>query len=98
MAHEISIIVGRSDDDSGCPPVQSIMKTSTWLKDELHGSKIKKRFFGRAPWHRKDSVDSMSSVSSSVRDIIRDGTPPSTPRSDYRLSGACLLNPFALRG
>ncbi|KFA48694.1 hypothetical protein S40293_08521 [Stachybotrys chartarum IBT 40293] len=91
MVREMSLTVGRSDDDSGCPPVQSIMKTSTWLKDELHGSKIKKKFFGRAPWHHKDSVDSMSSVSSSVRDIIRDGTPPSTPRSDYRLSASAKL-------
>ncbi|KAH7319904.1 hypothetical protein B0I35DRAFT_223120 [Stachybotrys elegans] len=66
---------------------QSISKTGSW-KDERGNSKRGRKLFGRAPWHRKESHDTLSSVSSSVRDIIRAGTPPATPGTDKGLSAS----------
>ncbi|KAL7932757.1 hypothetical protein V8C35DRAFT_328348 [Trichoderma chlorosporum] len=58
---------------------QSISKTGTWFKDEFHTSKIGRKLFGKAPWHRKDSGDSFTSVSSSVRAVLKGKTPPASP-------------------
>lgn len=58
---------------------QNISKTGTWFKDELHTSKIGRKLFGRAPWHRKESADSFTSVSSSIRAVLKGKTPPATP-------------------
>ncbi|KAH6610559.1 hypothetical protein Trco_000579 [Trichoderma cornu-damae] len=66
---------------------QSISKTGTWFKDELHTSKIGRKLFGKAPWHRKESGDSFTSVSSSIRAVLKGKTPPATP-ANYGLSFA----------
>uniref|UniRef100_A0A0B7JPD7 Uncharacterized protein n=1 Tax=Bionectria ochroleuca TaxID=29856 RepID=A0A0B7JPD7_BIOOC len=59
-------------------------KSASWFKDEHGTSKFSKKiFFGKAPWHRKESGDSCSSVASSVREILRGSTPPGTPVSGY---------------
>ncbi|CAG9997448.1 unnamed protein product, partial [Clonostachys byssicola] len=59
-------------------------KSTSWFKDEHGTSKFSKKiFFGKAPWHRKESGDSCSSVASSVREILRGSTPPGTPVSGY---------------
>ncbi|EHK24879.1 uncharacterized protein TRIVIDRAFT_146649, partial [Trichoderma virens Gv29-8] len=58
---------------------QSISKTGTWFKDEFHTSKIGRKLFGRAPWHRKESGDSFASVSSSIRAVLKGKTPPASP-------------------
>lgn len=61
-------------------------KTGTWLREELGSSKITRKLFGKAPWHRKMSVETVSSVSSSVRDVLRGDTPPGTPIPDYTIA------------
>lgn len=58
---------------------QNISRSGTWFKDELHTSKIGRKLFGRAPWHRKESGDSITSVSSSIRAVLKGRTPPATP-------------------
>ncbi|PNY28640.1 Uncharacterized protein TCAP_01434 [Tolypocladium capitatum] len=58
---------------------QNISKRGTWFKDELGTSKISRKLFGRAPWHRKSSDGLFSSVASSVREVLQGGTPPATP-------------------
>ncbi|KAL9489101.1 hypothetical protein ACSS6W_001378 [Trichoderma asperelloides] len=58
---------------------QNISKTGTWFKDELHTSKIGRKLFGKAPWHRKESGESFTSVSSSIRAVLKGKTPPATP-------------------
>ncbi|CAH0048593.1 unnamed protein product, partial [Clonostachys solani] len=75
-------------DGKGCCQIpidklaQLNSKSTTWFKDEHGNSKFsKKSFFGKAPWHRKESGDSCSSVASSVREILRGSTPPGTPVS-----------------
>jgi hypothetical protein len=35
--------------------------------------------FGKAPWHRKESGETVSSVTSSVMEVLRPKTPPVTP-------------------
>lgn len=59
-----------------------LTKAGPWFKDESGTSKIKRKLFGKAPWHRKESGDSFSTVASSVREVLRGETPPSTPMSD----------------
>lgn len=58
---------------------QNISKTGTWFKDELQTSKIGRKLFSRAPWHRKESAGSFTSVSSSIRAVLKGKTPPATP-------------------
>ncbi|KAL7913196.1 hypothetical protein GGI35DRAFT_476997 [Trichoderma velutinum] len=58
---------------------QNISKTGTWFKDEFHTSKIGRKLFGRAPWYRKESGDSFTSVSSSIRAVLKGKTPPASP-------------------
>lgn len=64
---------------------QNISKTGTWFKDEFHTSKIGRKLFGRAPWHRKESGDSFTSVSSSIRAVLKGKTPPASPASPATL-------------
>ncbi|KAH8879192.1 hypothetical protein GQ53DRAFT_849761 [Thozetella sp. PMI_491] len=47
--------------------------------NERSTTKVGRKLFGKAPWHRKSSVDSGRSASSSVRDILKGRTPPVTP-------------------
>ncbi|RYC93343.1 hypothetical protein BFJ63_vAg3940 [Fusarium oxysporum f. sp. narcissi] len=51
--------------------VLQITKTGSWLKDDVGKPKLRRRLFGRAPWARKESADSFSSVSSSMREILK---------------------------
>ncbi|KAF4335947.1 hypothetical protein FBEOM_10216 [Fusarium beomiforme] len=48
-----------------------ITKTGSWLKGDVGKTKLRRRLFGRAPWARKESTDSFSSVTSSVREILK---------------------------
>ncbi|KAH7248859.1 uncharacterized protein BKA55DRAFT_388381 [Fusarium redolens] len=48
-----------------------ITKTDSCLKDDVVKPKLRRRLFGRAPWARKESADSSSSVTSSVREILK---------------------------
>jgi parafibromin len=48
-----------------------------------------RRAFGLAPWHRRNSHESIISVSSSVHKLLRGKTPAATPvpESQYALGG-----------
>lgn len=48
-----------------------------------------RRAFGLAPWHRRNSHESVLSVSSSVHKLLRGKTPAATPvpKSQYTLDG-----------
>ncbi|KAF4478514.1 hypothetical protein FAGAP_12376 [Fusarium agapanthi] len=41
------------------------------LKDDVVKPKLRRRLFGRAPWARKESAESFSSVTSSVSEILK---------------------------
>ncbi|KAF4970780.1 hypothetical protein FSARC_2250 [Fusarium sarcochroum] len=66
--------------------IHQITKTGNWQKDSVRKSKIRRKLFGRAPWVRKESGDSYTSVTSSVREILKGETPPSSPFSSYTSS------------
>ncbi|KAH7150128.1 hypothetical protein B0J13DRAFT_284190 [Dactylonectria estremocensis] len=72
--------IGRNDSHH---TPNSLTNAVAWLKDESGTFKLKRKLFGKAPWHRKESGESFSSVASSVREVLRSETPPSTPMSDY---------------
>ncbi|KAM5375301.1 hypothetical protein ACJZ2D_006130 [Fusarium nematophilum] len=77
--------------------VHQVTKTGTWFKDEFGKAKLRRKLFGKAPWHRKESGDSFSSVASSMREILKGETPPSTPLSGYLPSSVrvdCVNNQF----
>ncbi|PQK17325.1 hypothetical protein BB8028_0007g05200 [Beauveria bassiana] len=59
--------------------VPGLGKTGTWLREEFGSAKRAKKIFGRAPWNRKDSTATFSSVSSSIREVLRGDTPPASP-------------------
>lgn len=67
----------------------SVGKTGVWLKDELGPSRITRKLFGKAPWHRKESAESYNSVSSSIRDVLKGRTPPATPVSTATVT--CMI-------
>ncbi|KAF9772041.1 hypothetical protein IL306_010304 [Fusarium sp. DS 682] len=72
-----------------------ITKTGSWLKDDVGKTKLRRRFFGRAPWARKESADSFSSVTSSVREILKGETPPPSVVSSYTsLHVSCVNSQF----
>lgn len=58
-------------------------KTMSWLKDESGNTSFVKKWFGKAPWHRRESFESASSVTSSIREMLAGKTPPGTPTSDH---------------
>ncbi|KAK1597330.1 uncharacterized protein LY79DRAFT_541304 [Colletotrichum navitas] len=62
----------------------SVTKALSWFtnKEEQLGSKHGTGWFGKAPWHRKDSDETVSSVPSSVREVLAGKTPPATPDPD----------------
>ncbi|UKZ59595.1 uncharacterized protein TrAtP1_000896 [Trichoderma atroviride] len=70
---------------------QNISRSGTWFKDELHTSRIGRKLFGRAPWHRKESAESLTSVSSSIRSVLKGKTPPATP-ANHGLSYTSTYN------
>ncbi|KAH7160952.1 hypothetical protein EDB81DRAFT_853474 [Dactylonectria macrodidyma] len=71
--------------------LHSLANVGAWFKDESGTSKLKRKLFGKAPWHRKESGDSFSSVASSVREVLRGSTPPSTPSSESPLPCALFV-------
>ncbi len=76
----------------------NVNKGSSTPKDEHGRIKFRRKVFGKAPWHRKESGDSVSTVTSSVGEILRGGTPPATPTpratSCKLFETAWLLEPF----
>lgn len=68
-----------STDGTSYQGAHGSTKASTWFKEELHKAAFPRKLFGKAPWRRKESGDSLSSVSSSVREVLRGYTPPATP-------------------
>ncbi|KAH0420758.1 hypothetical protein CcaCcLH18_13829 [Colletotrichum camelliae] len=50
-----------------------------FTKDAPNSSKSGQRWFGKSPWHRRDSNDTLSSVASSVREVLAGRTPATTP-------------------
>ncbi|KAL2208661.1 hypothetical protein CC79DRAFT_1395631, partial [Sarocladium strictum] len=67
---------------------QNISTTGTWYEDEQGGTRIKRKLFGKAPWYRKASGSSVSSVNSSIRNLLSGRTPPATPISEKKLNGS----------
>ncbi|KXH41900.1 hypothetical protein CSIM01_02736 [Colletotrichum simmondsii] len=65
-----------------------ISKTLTWFtnKEDQRSTATGTSWFGKAPWHRKDSNDTISSATSSVRDFLAGKTPPVTPDPEGFLS------------
>ncbi|UQC89577.1 Cdc73 family RNA pol II accessory factor [Colletotrichum lupini] len=65
-----------------------ISKTLTWFtnKEDQRSTATGTSWFGKAPWHRKDSYDTISSATSSVRDFLAGKTPPVTPDPEGFLS------------
>ncbi|KAJ4153739.1 hypothetical protein LMH87_010213 [Akanthomyces muscarius] len=59
--------------------IPGLGKTGTWLREEFGNGKKTMKIFGRVPWNRKDSTASFSSVSSSIREVLRGDTPPASP-------------------
>ncbi|KAF9881840.1 hypothetical protein CkaCkLH20_00986 [Colletotrichum karsti] len=55
-------------------------------KDAANGSTFGVRWFGKAPWHRKDSEVTVGSVSSSVRQVLAGRTPPASPQPEAFLN------------
>jgi hypothetical protein len=49
------------------------------FKDDTNGASLMKKWFGKAPWHRKGSGETASSVTSSIREVLAGKTPPGTP-------------------
>ena len=58
------------------------VKVGPSMADDRTQSTASRRVFGKAPWHRKESGETLSSVSSSVRELIRADTPPCSPASN----------------
>ncbi|KAH8173374.1 RNA polymerase II accessory factor, Cdc73 [Sarocladium implicatum] len=63
---------------------QFISRTGTWYSDAQGTERIKRKLFGKAPWHRKDSSQSYNTISSSLRDVLRGQTPSGTPHGSLR--------------
>ncbi|KAF7559902.1 hypothetical protein G7046_g4235 [Stylonectria norvegica] len=71
----------------------NVHATTNRLKEELGKAKLTRKLFGKAPWHRKMSGGSFSSVTSSVREALRSGTPPVTPLAEYTANVDCPTCP-----
>ncbi|KAF6820177.1 hypothetical protein CSOJ01_00880 [Colletotrichum sojae] len=58
----------------------TLPKTLSWLtgKEDRSNSRSKK-WFGKPPWNHRDSGGTISSVTSSVREVLAGKTPPGTP-------------------
>ncbi|KAM3445388.1 hypothetical protein NHJ13734_000515 [Beauveria thailandica] len=67
----------------GYEAVPGLGKTGTWLREEFGSAKKATKIFGRAPWNRKDSTATFSSVSSSIREVLRGETPPASPLMSF---------------
>lgn len=56
--------------------MHQITRMRAWFKDDVSKTKVRRRFLGRPPWIRKQSTGSYSSVTSSVREILKGEMPP----------------------
>ncbi|KAJ3518316.1 hypothetical protein NM208_g14558 [Fusarium decemcellulare] len=76
--------------------IRQVTKTGTWSKDETSKSNLRRKLFGKAPWVRKESAESFSSVASSVREILKGETPNSSPvtSNSSTLRVECIDNQF----
>ncbi|KAH7238383.1 hypothetical protein BKA59DRAFT_245472 [Fusarium tricinctum] len=75
--------------------MHQITKTGAWSNDDTSKLRLRRKLFGRAPWVRKESGDSFSSVTSSVREILKGETPPpSLSSSTLSLHVDCVDNQF----
>ncbi|PHH74738.1 hypothetical protein CDD82_4802 [Ophiocordyceps australis] len=61
------------------PRTRDSQSADSWLRNELGKPDSPRKRFGWAPWHHRDSNSSISSVGSSVREVLRGDTPPVTP-------------------
>ncbi|KAK5987938.1 hypothetical protein PT974_12074 [Cladobotryum mycophilum] len=75
---------------------QHISKTKTWYGDDSGASKIARKIFGKAPWHRRESGDSFINISSSIKAVLRGRSPPSTPTASLSYTNSFQFgnNPF----
>ena len=82
--HQCSNMNGTSNYSS----MHQITKMGAWFKDDISKTKLRRRFFCRPPWIRNKSSDSYSSVTSSVREILKgEMQPPSlSPSCASRVS------------
>ena len=80
QGHTVQFVnVPLSCDSMDISESSSSHKFGTWLKDENGNFSITRKLFGKAPWRRKESESSWSSVASSVRQVLQGPTPPVTP-------------------
>ncbi|SPJ81537.1 uncharacterized protein FTOL_08942 [Fusarium torulosum] len=68
--------VSTTNDAQNYSSLHQVTKTGAWLKDNTSKPGLRRKLFGRAPWVRKESGDSFSSVTSSMREILKGETPP----------------------
>ncbi|EEU40776.1 uncharacterized protein NECHADRAFT_25867, partial [Fusarium vanettenii 77-13-4] len=59
--------------------IHQVTKSGTWFKDDLGKVKLRRKFFSKAPWSRKESNDSYSSMASSMRETLQGKAPPTLP-------------------
>lgn len=73
-----------------------LARISSLLREESSkspGKSRQRKIFGKSPWHRKNSMGSDVSASSSIRDIIMGETPLATPSAE-RPSSADWSNQY----
>ncbi|KAF5533861.1 hypothetical protein FMEXI_11594 [Fusarium mexicanum] len=80
---ELQGLLCQSEEESRIKAEAEDSQRGSWLKDDAVKPKLRRRLFGRAPWARKESAGSFSSVTSSVRDILKGETPPPSAASSY---------------
>ncbi|KAM6533809.1 hypothetical protein FALCPG4_006760 [Fusarium falciforme] len=51
--------------------VHQVTKSGTWFKDDPGKVTLRRKLFSKAPWSRKESSDSYSSMASSMREILK---------------------------
>ncbi|RSL71891.1 hypothetical protein CEP54_000997 [Fusarium duplospermum] len=51
--------------------IHQVTKSGTWFKDDLGKVKLRRKLFSKAPWSRKESSDSYSSMASSMRETLK---------------------------
>ncbi|RSM19330.1 hypothetical protein CDV31_001752 [Fusarium ambrosium] len=59
--------------------VHQVTKSGTWFKDDLGKVKLRRKLFSKAPWSRKESSDSYSSMASSMRETLKGKSTPALP-------------------
>ncbi|KAH7353438.1 hypothetical protein B0T11DRAFT_356554 [Plectosphaerella cucumerina] len=67
------------------------------FKDDTNGASLVKKWFGKAPWHRKGSGETASSVTSSIREVLAGKTPPGTPVTESTCGSHANYDPSSQR-